>query len=120
METSILALAVAAIAGFAGINLAVAELPPFLKAENAAVAALLSPGAVLVLAGRRALGIAIIGAVSLFYAGRVSRSVVSPTGSLVPLWEAHLPVVLLLLLAGLLSLVSANKGSSSQRGPSCR
>lgn len=91
------------IAGFIAINIVV-PLPTFLITENIFVAVAIAMGLFLVRV-RVGLGSSILIFVALFYAGRISRSVVTPSGALAPMWEAHAPVTLLLVLLGILSLL---------------
>jgi len=93
--------------GFVGINIVI-PLPAFLIAENISVATLLLVG-IIISTRRGEAGLAVLAIVSLVYSGRISRSVISPTGSLIPLWEAHLPVMILLLILGALSLAALNR-----------
>lgn len=88
------------IAGYIGINF-FADLPTFLVAENLAYAALYALG--LLSLNKRPVVILLI-VLSAFNAGRVSRSVIEPTGELAPIAMGHLPL-LILILAVLVLLV---------------
>ncbi len=92
--------------GHIGVNAAFlipAGGPPFLIAENFAVAA-----AFLALAFRP-YRIAVL-LLSGFLAGRISTSVVTSTGSLAPLAMEHLPVLLLLLAIAGMSAMDLARG----------
>lgn len=91
------------IIGFIAINLVV-PLPSFLVAENLLVAFVIAAG-LLSMRIRPVIGISILIFVSLFYAGRISRSVINTSGSLAPMWDAHAPVAVLLAVLGILSLI---------------
>ncbi len=94
----------ALMAGYAGINLAF-KLPAFLVAENLALATGYALGLILHLKGRGHLYIA---SLAWFNAGRVSRSIVSPTGELGSLALQHLPLLALLVVVGVLSAMKAS------------
>ncbi|GAY25849.1 hypothetical protein ATG_10520 [Desulfurococcaceae archaeon AG1] len=98
------ALAVLLAVGFIAINIAV-PLPSFLVAENIVVAITMILG-VLLTTRWLVTGASILALVSLFYSGRISRSVITPYGTLSPMWEAHIPVLLLLAILGILSLLA--------------
>jgi len=102
-KLSIYILASLLIIGFLGVGF-LTPLPPFLYIENLAVAFLLALGLLLSVKGLKA-GLYIIAIVSLIYSGRISRSIISPIGTLQPLWEAHVPVVVLLLMLGVISML---------------
>ncbi len=113
-----LALAVLA-AGYVAVNplLLTVGAPAFLVAENLAYAvayAALLPG--VARGSPRALAAA--GALAMFNAGRVSRTVVTPSGQPGPLALEHVPLLALLLLVGALALLrlAAVKGA----GGGCR
>ncbi|MEM4970165.1 MAG: hypothetical protein QXE01_02805 [Sulfolobales archaeon] len=97
------------IIGFLGIGF-LTPLPPFLLLENLAIAFLLALGLLLSVRGLRA-GLYIIAIVSLVYSGRISRSIISPIGTLQPLWEAHVPVAVLLLALGVISILMLSSTS---------
>ena len=90
------------VAGHVGILLA-ADLEPFLVGENIALAALYGASAALALEGYR-LGVALAVGVSLFSAGRVSRSIVGPRGEVGELAARHVPLLAIDLAVGLLGL----------------
>ena len=92
------------VAGYAGINVAF-KLPAFLIAENLALAAGYALGLLLHMKGRGHLYIA---SLAWFNAGRVSRSIVSPTGELGSLALQHLPLLALLVMVGVLSTLKAS------------
>lgn len=91
------------VAGYVGINLT-GGLPAFLVGENLALAAGYALGLALHLRGRGHLYTA---SLAWFNAGRVSRSIVSPTGELGSLALQHLPLLALLVLVGVLSTLEA-------------
>ncbi len=97
--------------GFIAINL-VAQLPSFLVAENLLVALTIAIG-LLFTRIKPALGLSTLVFISIFYAGRISRSVITSSGSLAPMWDAHAPVALLLAVLGLLSLIVLIRGRGS-------
>lgn len=92
------------IIGFVAINFIV-QLPSFLVAENLLVALIIAIG-LLSTRIKPTLGLSILILISIFYAGRISRSVVTVTGSLAPMWDAHAPVAFLLAVLGILSLIA--------------
>ncbi|MDT7888671.1 MAG: hypothetical protein RQ885_06815 [Desulfurococcales archaeon] len=100
------------IIGFLGIVFLI-PLPLFLVLENIVVALLLAIGLLLTIKDLR-IGLYLLSIVSLVYSGRISRSVISPTGSLLPLWEAHLAVVILLIALGILSMVVLARSSGNK------
>jgi len=108
-KLSIYILASLLIIGFLGVGF-LTPLPPFLYIENLAVAFLLALGLLLSVKGLRT-GLYIIAIVSLVYSGRISRSIISPIGTLQPLWEAHVPVVVLLLALGIISMLMLSNTS---------
>ncbi|MFP3908284.1 MAG: hypothetical protein ACLFVX_00345 [Archaeoglobaceae archaeon] len=81
------------IAGYIGINF-FADLPLFLVGENLVYAALYALG--LLNMSKRPVVISLI-VLSAFNAGRVSRSVIEPTGELAPIAIGHLPLLVLIL-----------------------
>ncbi len=82
------------IAGYIGINF-FADLPMFLVGENLAYAALYALG-LLSLNKRPVVSLLIV--LSAFNAGRVSRSVIEPSGELAPIAMGHLPLLILILV----------------------
>lgn len=115
LSASLWILSLLLIAGFLFINVVV-SLPSFLVAENLLVALFIVAG-LLFTRVRPALGFSILVFVSLFYAGRISRSVITVSGSLAPMWDAHAPVAVLLALLGVLSLIAlrSSGGSNNSR-----
>ncbi len=93
------------VAGYAGINVAF-KLPAFLVAENLALASGYALGLALHLRGRGHLYTA---SLAWFNAGRVSRSIVSPTGELGSLAIQHLPLLALLAATAILSTLEASR-----------
>lgn len=94
MENMILQLLfVVLIGGYIGINF-FADLPLFLVGENLAYAGLYALG--LLYINRRPVVILLI-VLSAFNAGRVSRSVIEPSGELAPIAMGHLPLLILIL-----------------------
>ncbi len=89
--------------GYIGINF-VAPLPGFLVAENIAWALLYAVATVLVLRGDGR-AYPLLTAISGFNAGRVSRSIVTPYGSLAPLALEHVPLLVVITAVLGLSLV---------------
>lgn len=109
------ALAMLLAIGFIAINFLV-PLPSFLIAENFSVTVALIIGTIL-LSNKLVTGASVLTIASLLYLGRISRSVVTPYGTLAPLWETHVPVVLLLTVLGILSLlVLIRYGSCARQG----
>lgn len=88
--------------GFIAINI-VTPLPLFMVIENITLSILLIGGTILTM-GKRNLGLSILAISSLYYSGRISRSVVTPAGTLAPLWEAHVPVFIALVILGVISI----------------
>ncbi len=86
------------IAGYIGINF-FADLPLFLVGENLIFAALYSLG--LLNLNKKPVIISLI-VLSAFNAGRVSRSVIEPSGELAPIAMGHLPLLILILAVMLL------------------
>lgn len=82
------------IAGYIGINF-FADLPIFLVGENLAYAALYALG--LLNLNKRPVIILLV-VLSAFNAGRVSRSVIEPTGELAPIAMGHLPLLILIIV----------------------
>ncbi|WP_201783071.1 hypothetical protein [Pyrodictium occultum] len=90
------------IIGYVGINL-VAPLPRFLVGENIVLAVAYAAGLAWLLRGSRATYPYLV-ALAGFNAGRVSRSVVEPTGAPGRLAAQHVPLLLVVLLVALLAL----------------
>jgi len=91
-------------AGYVGINLAT-QLPLFLVGENLVYASIYGSAGILLARGRcRVLPILLFA--SSFNAGRVSRSIVTPTGSLGVLALEHVPLLTALLAVAVLSLLA--------------
>lgn len=87
---------------YLGINLA-APLPRFLVAENIVLAAAYTAALIGLLKGMRKSSAYLV-LLAGFNAGRVSRSIVSPTGELGGLAAEHVPLLALILLVALLAL----------------
>ncbi|MFO7967426.1 MAG: hypothetical protein R6U44_07485 [Archaeoglobaceae archaeon] len=81
------------IAGYIGINF-FADLPLFLVGENLVYAALYALG---FLKLNKRLVIIFLVVLSAFNAGRVSRSVLEPSGELAPIAMGHLPLLILIV-----------------------
>ncbi|MCE4601916.1 MAG: hypothetical protein F7B18_01900 [Desulfurococcales archaeon] len=101
-ETILKVLTVLAMISYIGVNF-VAPLPRFLVAENLVYAALYGLG--LLLMPRRPVDARVLLAgLAGFNAGRVSRSIIEPTGVLTPLARDHIPLFIVLLAIMILSL----------------
>ncbi|HIQ24268.1 MAG TPA: hypothetical protein EYH50_04385 [Pyrodictium delaneyi] len=87
---------------YLGINL-VAPLPRFLVAENLLLAAAYTAALTGLLKRREKTNVYLV-LLAGFNAGRVSRSIVSPTGELGRLAAEHIPLLALILLVALLAL----------------
>lgn len=81
------------IAGYIGINF-FADLPLFLVGENLVYAALYALGFLKL--NKRPVIIFLV-VLSAFNAGRVSRSVLEPSGELAPIAMGHLPLLILIV-----------------------
>lgn len=93
--------------GFIAINIAI-PLPRFIVIENITLSILLISGALLTM-GKRNLGLSILAISSLYYSGRISRSVVTTMGDLAPLWEPLAPVFIALMILGVISIAMLSK-----------
>jgi len=108
----ILALTAVLAVGYLGINLA-APLPAFLVGENIVLASAYAAAALLLYRGDcRALPWLLF--LSAFNAGRVSRSIVTPTGELGALALEHIPLLTGILLVSALTLVAILRLLSSR------
>jgi len=100
----IVALSALLAAGYLGINL-VTPLPAFLVGENIVLASAYGAAVLLLYRGDcRVLPWLLF--LSAFNVGRVSRSIVTPTGELGPLAVQHLPLLTGILLVSALTLVA--------------
>jgi predicted membrane metal-binding protein len=93
--------------GFIAINIAI-PLPHFIVIENIMLSVLLICGAILTMS-KRNLGLSILAISSLYYSGRISRSVITTMGTLAPLWETHAPVFIVLIILGVMSIAMLSK-----------
>lgn len=90
--------------GYIGINF-VAQLPTFLIGENLAYAIMYSVLLYLILIDKFDKAKIPLAIVLSFNLGRVSRSIIEPSGSLHPLAMAHIPLMLVLVLNLALTLI---------------
>ncbi len=93
------------VAGYVGVNF-MANLPVFLIAENLLYAFLYAVSLYLIHLNKR-YSYTLASIVAAFNAGRVSRSVITPTGELAPLALSHLPLLLVIALVMVLSALRA-------------
>ena len=96
------------VAGYLGINF-FQRLPPFLVLENI-VYSLLYLTCLTILVKKGRVGGVITLAIVSFNAGRVSRSIITPTGELARLALAHVPLLTLLLVLVLLVTILSIRG----------
>ncbi len=97
-----------AIVSYVGVNF-VAPLPRFLVGENLVYALLYGIALVGLVRGWSGSPILLVG-LSGFNAGRVSRSIITPTGELSSMALDHIPLLILLILILLLSSYMVYEG----------
>ncbi|HLI46424.1 MAG TPA: hypothetical protein VKU94_04455 [Geobacterales bacterium] len=98
--------------GFVLVDM-IAPLPTFLILENLVYSVLFAITIILYFTSSQKVSYLMASIISLFIAGRISRSVISSDGTLLGLWQEHFVAVLLLLIIAFISLYSILKGSSS-------
>ena len=98
----LLGLSALAILAYIGVNF-VAPLPKFLVAENVFMAVLIGAAAYMAAYKRDPAYLPVLSLIAAFGAGRMSRSVIQPDGSLAPLARDHAGMLLLLLAIAVLS-----------------
>lgn len=91
------------VVGYIGINF-IAELERFLIAENIALAILYAISLWLHLEGQ---GYIYTASLAWFNAGRVSRSIIEPTGEFGELAKEHVPLLALIVLVALMASLKA-------------
>lgn len=103
MDLALTVLIALLVLGYVGINF-MAELPRFLVAENLALAAAYALALALHLRGG---GYLYTASLAWFNAGRVSRSIVSPTGEAGSLALEHVPLLALIAAVALTATLKA-------------
>ena len=107
LRTTLLALTILLVAGYIGVDLML-PLPAFLYYENIAYAVCYAVLGYAFARGRRVEPLYVL--LAGFNAGRVSRTVVTPEGSLGPLALQHVPLLAIVLAVAVLALLLIYRG----------